>query len=261
MDLGTIIGAIVGFALVVVGIIIGGAPIGVYLSPDSVLIVIGGSFGAMLVANPMSRMLGVGKYIGLVTSAPDWAEERKINDLVEFSEKARREGLLALEDNLDTLDDEFMRKGIQLVVDGTDPEIIKSILYNELNQLQGRHETGIKVFDDWSKIAPAFGMIGTLIGLIAMLVNLGGDESVIARGMSTALITTLYGSFLANLFLIPIKSKLEDCDKGESRGKEIIVEGMLSIQAGDNPRVLLEKLVSFLPPKQREAIRSESVRE
>jgi chemotaxis protein MotA len=151
-----------------------------------------------------------------------------------------------------------MRKGIQLVVDGTDPDIIKSILYADLNQLQARHEVGIKIFDDWSKIAPAFGMIGTLVGLIAMLGSIGGDTTAIGKGMQTALVTTLYGSFFANLFLIPFKSKLEDRDKDESRVKEIVIEGILSIQSGDNPRILLEKLVSFLPPDQRQAVRQES---
>jgi chemotaxis protein MotA len=258
MDLGTIIGLGAGFGMVMLGILLGGAGLGTYVSPDSVLIVLGGSFGAMMVANPLSRMLGVMKYVSHALRTPDWREEQLINELVGFSDRARREGLLALEDNLDQVENEFMRKGIQLVVDGTDPEIIKNILYNDLNQIQERHESGIKLFDDWSKIAPAFGMIGTLIGLIAMLVNLGADQSVIGRGMSVALITTLYGSFFANLVLIPMKSKLEDRDKDETRAKEIVIEGILSIQSGDNPRILLEKLVSFLPPKQRDAIRQES---
>ncbi len=261
MDLGTIVGLGLGFSMVVVGVLIGGAGLGPYLSPDSVLIVLGGSFGAMLVANPMSRMLGIVRFLQLALNKPNWQEEKLIEDLVGFSERARREGLLALEDNLDQIDDDFMKKGLGLVVDGIDPEIIKNILYNELNEIQSRHDAGIKVFDDWSKIAPAFGMIGTLIGLIAMLVNLGGDASIIGRGMSTALITTLYGSFFANLVLIPIKSKLQDRDKEEARAKEIVIEGILSIQSGDNSRILFEKLMSFMPPKQVEAIRNASGRE
>ncbi|MFQ3621645.1 MAG: MotA/TolQ/ExbB proton channel family protein, partial [Spirochaetales bacterium] len=180
--------------------------------------------------------------------------------VVEFSERARREGLLALEDNLQELDDEFMRKGIQLVVDGTDPEIIKSILYNELNQIQERHATAIKVFEDWGKLAPAFGMIGTLIGLVAMLAKLE-DKSSIGSGMAVALITTLYGAILANLILIPIGTKLVDRDKTETLTKEIIIEGILSIQSGDNPRILLEKLIAFLPPAQRESLKQESGKE
>lgn len=261
MDLGTIIGIASGFALVLLTIVTGGAGIGNYISLQSILVVVGGSFAAMLVANPLARMLGIVKYIRIALRSPDWQEEKIISDLVAFSERARREGLLALEDNLDEVEDEFMRKGIQLVVDGTDPDIIKSILYHDLNEIQSRHESGIRIFEDWGKIAPAFGMIGTLIGLIQMLVNLGGDAAVIGAGMAVALITTFYGSLFANLVLVPLKTKLEDRDKEETRVKEIVIEGILSIQSGDNPRILLEKLISFLPPQQREVLRQESARD
>ncbi len=261
MDLGTIIGILSGIALVLVTIITGGAGLANYISVQSVIVVVGGSFSAMLVANPLSRMLGIAKYIKIAMQTPDWQEEKIISDLVAFSERARREGLLALEDNLDEVEDEFMRKGIQLVVDGTDPDIIKSILYHDLNEIQSRHESGIKIFEDWGKIAPAFGMIGTLIGLIQMLVNLGGDASIIGAGMAVALITTFYGALMANLVLMPFKTKLEDRDKEETRVKEVVIEGILSIQSGDNPRILLEKLISFLPPAQREVMRQESARD
>ncbi len=261
MDLGTVIGAIAGIAFVVFAIFVNGSGLGPYINLASFVLVIGGSFAAMVVASPLSRMLGIVRYVRIALRTPDWQEEKMISDLVAFSERARREGLLALEDNLDEVEDEFMRKGIQLVVDGTDPDIIKSILYHDLNEIQSRHETGITIFDTWGKIAPAFGMIGTLVGLIAMLVNLGGDTSVIGQGMALALVTTLYGAFLANLLLIPIKVKLEDRDREETRVKEIVIEGILSIQSGDNPRILLEKLVSFLPPNQREVMRQESARD
>lgn len=260
MDLGTIIGIGAGFVFVVMAILTSGGSLFMYLNLPSALMVIGGSFSAMLVATSMSRMLGIMRYVNHALRTPDWQEEKIINDLVGFSDRARREGLLALEDNLDQVEDEFMRKGIQLVVDGTDPDIIKNILYNDLNQIQERHDTGIKLFDDWGKIAPAFGMIGTLTGLIAMLANLE-DQSGIGQGMALALITTMYGALFANLVLVPIRSKLEGRDKEETRSKEIIIEGILSIQSGDNPRILLEKLVSFLPPTQREAIRQESGRD
>lgn len=258
MDLSTILGLGIGVFMVAVGILLGGVGIGPYLSPDSVAITVLGSFGAMMVANPLSRMLGIMKYIRHVFSVTSWHEEELISQLVGFSDRARKEGLLALEDNLDSVENEFMRKGIQLVVDGTDPEIIKGILYAEVNQIESRHEVGAKIFDDWSKIMPAFGMIGTLVGLIAMLGNIGGDSSAIGRGMQTALVTTLYGSFGANLVLIPFKIKLEDRHRDEMRAKEIVVEGILSIQSGDNPRILLEKLLSFLPPGQRQAVRQEA---
>ena len=260
MDLGTIVGIGAGFALIVMSILTSGGEIGAFIHLPSILMVIGGSFGAMLVGSPMSRMLGIVKYITIVLRVPNYEEERIISSLVNFSEKARREGLLALEDDLEEVEDEFMRKGIQLVVDGTDPDIIKSVLYNDLNQLQTRHEVGITIFDNWGKVAPAFGMIGTLAGLISMLANLE-DQSSIGPNMSLALVTTMYGAIFANLILIPIKIKLEDRDAAETLVREIMIEGILSIQSGDNPRILEEKLLSFLPPVRREAVRQESARE
>ncbi len=260
MDLGTIVGLILGSAMVVIGIITGGANPLIYVNLPSVLITIGGSFAAMMVSNPLGRMLGVLGIFSNVLSVPNYEEERIISRLVNFSEKARREGLLALEDDLEEVEDEFLRKGIQLVVDGTDPEIIRTVLMTELNKIQERHGTGIKLFDDWGKLAPAFGMVGTLIGLIAMLGNIE-DKSAIGTGMSTALLTTLYGAFLANLVFIPTKNKLEDRDAEEALVKEIMIEGILSIQSGDNPRILEEKLLSYLPPSRRDAVKQEAMKE
>jgi chemotaxis protein MotA len=260
MDLGTIIGVFAGLAFTIMSILTNQGNLASYVNLPSALMVIGGSFSAIMVSNPLSRVLGIMRYVNLTMQVPQWEEERIISGLVNFSEKARREGLLALEDDLEEVEDDFMRKGIQLVVDGTDPDIIKSILYNELNQIQERHATGIKIFDDWGKFSPAFGMIGTLAGLIAMLANLE-DKSTVGTGMSLALITTMYGALMANLLFIPIKNKLEDRDKDETLVKEIMIEGILSIQSGDNPRILEEKLLSFLPPIRRDAVRQESVRE
>jgi len=260
MDLSTIIGVVGGIAVVIFGVAVAKGDFGLFISVSSLLITVGGSFASLLVANPLSRMLGVMRYFSLTVRMPNYEEERIISQLVTFSEKARREGLLALEDDLEEVEDEFLRKGIQLVVDGTDPEIIKNILYNDLNQIQARHAVGIKIFDDWGKSAPAFGMIGTLIGLILMLGNIE-DKSAIGSGMSTALITTLYGAFLANLLFIPMRNNLQDKDNSEALVKEIMTEGILSIQSGDNPRILEEKLVSFLPPVRREAVRQEAARE
>ena len=156
MDYGTIIGVFVGFTMILMSIITSGGSLASYLNLPSVLVVLFGSFAAMMVANPLTRMLGIMRYVRNALRVPDWQEQRIIEELVRFSDKARKEGLLALEDDLETIEDEFMRKGIRLVVDGTDPEIIKNILYNDLEQLQDRHGTGIKIFDDWGKIAPAF---------------------------------------------------------------------------------------------------------
>jgi chemotaxis protein MotA len=250
MDISTIGGIFLGFAMVGMGIIIGGVGVGIYVDIPSILIVLGGSFAGLMISNPLPRVLGVMKYLKHALQIPNYELEKTITTLVNFSERARREGLLALEDDIEEVEDEFLKNGIQLVVDGTDPELIKSILYNDVGQLEERHSIGIKIFDDWGALAPAFGMIGTLIGLIAMLANLD-DPDAIGSGMATALITTLYGSFVANLLFIPIKNKLEDRDKSERLSRDIMIEGILSIQAGDNPNILKYKLISFLEPAKR----------
>jgi chemotaxis protein MotA len=250
MDISTIGGIFLGFAMVAMGIIIGGVGVGIYVDIPSIFIVLGGSFAGLMISNPLPRVLGVMKYLKHALQIPNYELEKTITTLVNFSERARREGLLALEDDIEEVEDEFLKNGIQLVVDGTDPELIKSILYNDVGQLEERHSIGIKIFDDWGALAPAFGMIGTLIGLIAMLANLD-DPDAIGSGMATALITTLYGSFVANLLFIPIKNKLEDRDKSERLSRDIMIEGILSIQAGDNPNILKYKLISFLEPAKR----------
>ena len=260
MDLAVIVGTGVGFALIVMSILTSGGSMGSYINIPSAIMVIGGSFAALIVANPLARILGIMKYVNVALKTVNFQEEQIIAQLVGFSEKARREGLLALEDDLEEVGDEFMRKGIQLVVDGSDPEIIKSILYNDVSQLEARHEIGVKIFDLWGKLAPAFGMIGTLAGLIAMLAVME-DKSAIGSGMALALITTMYGAILANLVFIPVKEKLADKSNAEVLVREIMIEGILSIQSGDNPRILEEKLLSFLPPAQREAVRQEAATE
>jgi len=257
MDLGTIVGLALGPVMIVLGILTGGAGLGLYINIPSVFVTIGGSVAGILISNPLNRVVGVVRYFVHIIRVPNYEEERIITRLVTFSEKARREGLLALEDDLEEVEDEFLKNGIQLVVDGTDPEIIKSILNTELNKIQERHSVVIKLFDDWGKLAPAWGMIGTLIGLVAMLGNIE-DKSAIGSGMATALITTLYGAILANWVFIPIKNKLEDRDSAEALVKEVMIEGILSIQSGDNPRILEQKLLSFLPPNRREAIKQEA---
>jgi chemotaxis protein MotA len=257
MDIGTVGGLIGGVVLILGSMLISGASLGLYVDPGSAVMVIGGSFCALMVSHPLQRVLGIMNYFKHALNVKDYGKEKLISTMVSFSEQARREGLLALEDSLDDLDDKFMEKGLRLVVDGTDPSLIKNILYNELNQIDERHADGIMIFADWGALAPAFGMIGTLQGLIAMMANLG-DQSAIGKGMALALITTFYGAIMANLVLIPLKAKLEGRNKEELMIKEIMVEGILSIQSGDNPRMVEEKLLAFLAPAEREMVRAES---
>jgi len=259
MDIATLGGLAIGFFVLIVGIIVAGGVGGLFqfISISSVFITIGGSFAAVMVSNTLARTLGLMKVAMNAIRLRPMEMGRVISMIVTFSEKARREGLLALEDDLDELEDDFLRKGIQLVVDGTDPEIIRNIMETELNNMQSRHQQGIKIFEDWGALAPAFGMIGTLIGLIIMLANIE-DKSAIGPGMSTALITTLYGAILANLVFIPIANKLLYADGQETLLREIMIEGTLSIQSGDNPRIVKEKLVSFLTPEVRAQVEEES---
>jgi len=250
MDISTLAGLGIGVAMILMSMILGGSGLGVYINVPSVLMVIGGSFGALMISNPLTRILHIMQYVNIVMREQRYPLEQTISSLISFSERARREGLLVLEDEVEDVQDDFLKNGIQLVVDGTDPEIIKTVLFNDVTQLEQRHEAGIKIFGDWGVLAPAFGMIGTLAGLIAMLANLD-DPDAIGSGMALALITTMYGSMLANLVLIPIKNKLMDRHNDEMLLREIMIEGILSIQAGDNPNILKYKLVSFLDPNRR----------
>ena len=256
MDIATIGGIIGAFVFLILGVLFAQGDFLLFMSPTSVMITVGGSFAALVASYPLAYILGAAKILRYAFFAPDINAKEMIITLVSFSEKARREGLLALEDDLDELDDEFLKKGIQLVVDGTDPELVRRIMETELEFIIERHEKGKKVFEDWSLFAPAFGMIGTLVGLVLMLVNLE-DKSAIGPGMSTALITTLYGAIMANAILIPIAGKLEIRANEEVLLKLIMIEGTLSIQSGDNPRIVRDKLIAFLEPSQRDEITQE----
>ncbi len=250
MDLATLGGIGGGLILIIVSFAIGNDIMGIVNLP-SFVVVIFGSFAGVLAASPMQRALGFMKYLSIAMRIPVFQNKMElINQLVQFSDNARKEGLLSLDDSLNEVEDDFLRGGLRLVVDGTDPDVIKRILYTNLDQVESRHEDGIGIFEKWAKLAPAFGMIGTLLGLIGMMANLE-DTASIGPNMAIALVTTLYGSVFANLILSPIQFKLEDRHKEEMQIKEIMVQGILSIQSGDNPRILEDKLLTFLPPDER----------
>ena len=259
MDIATLGGIGLGAFVVILGIVINSGVSGLmaFIDLPSMFITFGGSFLALMASHPLSRTLGIVKLLRIAIQSHPMDAGRVISMIVTFSEKARREGLLALEDDLDELEDDFLRKGIQLVVDGTDPEIIRNIMETELNNMQSRHSAGIKVFDDWSTLAPAFGMIGTLIGLILMLKNIE-DKASIGPNMAVALVTTFYGALACYLVMVPISNKLAYINDQETLMREIMIEGTLSIQSGDNPRIVKEKLVSFLTPEERAQIDEET---
>lgn len=259
MDIATIGGIIAGLALVLWGIT-GNSDIGSFIDPPSITIVVGGTLAAYFVSHPLKRALAIGKTFGIAAKNSQFQIKEIITKVIELANIARREGLLALEEATSDIKDDFLQKGVMLIVDGTDPELVKSILETELVNLEDRHSAGKGLFDNLGALAPAFGMVGTLIGLVAMLQNLS-DPASIGPSMAVALLTTFYGSLLANLVFIPISNKLSIKSKDEILIREIMVEGLLSIQAGENPRIIEEKLKSFLPPDVRKSLGGEEAGE
>lgn len=260
MNLSTIIGIVGCFSMVVMAIFTSGGTILLYLDLPSFFMTVIGSYLALFVFCSIPETLGVFGTLGLCMKVPNFNEEGIITKLLAFSDKARREGLLALEEELEDLDDEFLKKGMRLVVDGTDGGIIRELLENELSQIQERHSGKIAVVNMWGTIAPGLGMIGTVVGLIAMLRNLE-DKSSLGPNMAVALMTTLYGALIANILMIPLSGKLKTRDAMETKLKEMEIEGILSIQAGENTRVLATKLLSYLTPIARKKVEQEVLRD
>ena len=260
MDIATIIGLVGGVAAIIMSVITSGGSLMGIIDIPSVFMTIGGSFCAILIVSPMKDVLHTFKVLGKVFKIPDFGEKVLVQNMVALSEKARREGILALEEGLEDLEDEFMKTGLRLVVDGTDGAVIRTILESAMDQVEARHMVYINVMTQWAGYAPGFGMIGTVLGLIGMLRNLE-DKSSLGSNMAVALVTTLYGSLLANWIIGPMAQKLINQNSQEMRIKEMIIEGVLSIQAGDNPRILALKLLTYLDPKSRKAIEADVLKD
>lgn len=256
MDIATLGGLIAGFALILWGMISGGLGLGPFIDAASIIIVIGGTFAGFFIAYPLPKALGIGGVIGKSFKNPGDDTAKIIAKVLELANTARREGLLALEEAVGNIQDDFLKKGVGLIVDGTDPELVKSILETEMSYISDRHSESKGMLDTLGAFGPAFGMIGTLVGLVLMLQQLD-DPSSIGPSMAVALLTTFYGSLIANLIFIPIAKKLEVRNNEEILVKEIMMEGLLSIQAGENPRIIEEKLKAFLPSKLRKSISSD----
>ncbi len=250
VDIATIIGLILGAVLTVFGILSSGASLGDYWDASSALITFGGAFSCVLASHSMQDFITGLKSITLSFKAPIVNTTEMIKNIIDLSNVARKEGLLSLEEAATDLDEPFLKKGILLVVDGTDPELVRAILETELISVEDRHKKVIGFWEMVASMGPAWGMIGTLIGLVAMLNDMN-DPSSIGPAMAVALITTLYGSLLANWIATPVANKLRVNNAAEMQQKEVMIEGLLSIQAGENPRVIEEKLKSFLAPKDR----------
>lgn len=257
MDIATLIGLAAAFILMIFGIVFDTDTMGVifgnltsFVDIPSVLITFGGAFMTTLASYSVADFVSGLKSITLAFKNPIFDIQKVITNIIDLSNVARKEGLLALEETAGTLDSEFMKKGILLVVDGTEPDLVRSIMETELVNADTRHKKYISFWQALGAAGPAWGMIGTLIGLINMLKALD-DPSTIGPAMAVALVTTFYGSVLANWICTPISNKLSANNEVEMHSMEIIIEGILSIQAGENPRVIEEKLKSFLAPKER----------
>ena len=258
MDLASILGLVLCFGLIIYGIINGESGIDFsaisnFIDLSSVYITIGGSISCMMASYELKEFLSNLKSFALIFKSPKVNTQEIIQKIIDLSNVARKEGLLSLEEAAGDLDDEFLKKGILLIVDGTDPELVRAIMETELASIEGRHNKVVSFYERFAAMGPAWGMIGTLIGLVNMLYNME-DSSKIGPSMAVALLTTLYGSMIANWLCLPASFKMKNFNAEEMMVKEIMIEGLLSIQAGENPRVIEEKLKSFLPPSAREGI-------
>ena len=255
MDLATLIGLVLAWGAVLFSMFhASDGAMGAYFKPPEMFLVLGGSIGAAMLSMPLHAITGVVSYLKKWALNKDSHVEHVIKEMVQYAETARRDGVLALESVARENPDAFLRRGLQLTIDGTDPEIIERILRIEIDSMSERHKHGKHFFGTLAKFGPGFGLMATLIAQVAMFRNLGGDASVIGNALAIALTGTLYGCMLQNLLAGPISEKLGMRSHEEAFAKEIILQGVLSIQAGNNPRVVEMQLMSFLSSKQQAAI-------
>ncbi|MFC2948675.1 flagellar motor protein MotP [Virgibacillus sediminis] len=257
-DILTPFGITLGFIMIMLAILWNGGTEGAasFVDVASIFIVIGGLVASMLITFKIEQI----KTANSVLKEAFVKNNQQVSDVIDLfthlSQRARREGLLALENELEVVEDPFIKKGIHLVVDGMDPEVISDIMKAEITAMEDRHYRGRLLIEKAAEYAPAWGMIGTLVGLVLML-NTLDDPDTLGPAMAVALLTTLYGTVLANLVFTPMASKLENKTEEEIFIKEIIIEGVIGVQSGQNPRILEEKLSAFLPKeklkKQQEA--------
>lgn len=258
MDLASIGGFVGAIVLIAWGMQAGDGEFINFWDPPSVAIVLGGTFAALIVAQPFKTFKDMPKHLMMVIKPKKHNPFDYIDKIIELAKEARKKGLLALEDKANEAEDPFIKSSVMLIVDAMEPSKVKGMLESELDNLDERHANARGLYDGGAALAPALGMIGTLIGLVNMLAVLGEDISKVSSGMAVALITTFYGSMLANIFFIPISSKLKARHDDEMLCKQIVVEGIISIQAGENPKHIEEKLLAFLPQKSRDKYRGRS---
>ena len=245
MDIATLLGIIIGFSALIIGFLLEGGHISALFLLPPAIIVFGGTFGAVIASFPMKEIRKIPQWLRIAFTEQDHGVLETYENLVRFAEKARREGLLSLEQEMEEVEDDFMREGMQLVIDGTDPEITREILESNIIVMEKRHKVGIDVFEAAGGYSPTLGIIGTVMGLVHVLGNLS-DPDQLSKSIAGAFLATLYGVCFANLLYLPIATKLKQKDQMEVAAREMIMDGILSIQAGENPSILKEKLKTHL---------------
>lgn len=251
MDIATGLGVVLAVVSLIFGFTLDGGAITALVQPNAFLIVFGGTIGATIASVSLKEFLSIFKYLKIAFLHKSVNPLDTIDDLVRLASVARREGILSLEEQLENFRDPFIKSGIQLVVDGVDPELVKNMLETEISYVEERHHKAAMMFEWAGGFAPTMGIIGTVMGLVHVLSDLS-DVNKLGPQIATAFTATLYGVASANVFWIPIANKLKRNDKEEVLLREIVIEGILSIQAGENPNILGQKLKAFLPPKMRE---------
>jgi len=255
MDLATLFGLLLAWGVVLYSMFHASeGAMGAYFKPPEIALVLGGSIGAAMLSMPLHSVTGAVAYLKKWALNKEQHIQHVIKDMVQYAETARRDGVLALESVARDAPDPFLRRGLQLTIDGTDPEIIERILRIEIESMAERHKHGKHLFHTLAKFGPGFGLMATLIAQVAMFRNLAGDAGVIGQALAIALTGTLYGCILQNLVAGPIAEKLGFRSQEEAFSKEIMLQGILSIQAGNNPRVVEMQLMSFLSNKQQAAL-------
>ena len=245
IDVSTLFGIVIGFGGLILGILLEGGSLGSYVGISAAAIVFGGTIGATVISFPLSSLMNVPRLFTIAFTEQKHDIPEVIKKLVGFSERARREGILCLESELANTDDEFLKSGLQLVIDGTDPALVRDTLETKIAFIAERHHLGAAVIEAAGGYAPTMGIIGTVLGLINVLSNIS-DPSQLAGAIALAFIATLYGIMSANLLWLPIANKLKMKHENEQLVKHIMLEGILSLQSGDNPRIVEQKLKAFL---------------
>jgi len=250
MDLATLIGLVLAFGAMGASMVLNGDDPVALFNASALVMVVGGTIGAGMVGFPLKTFIAIPTLIAQSFKGDTSDPQSKIDLFVNLADRARREGLLSLEEEVANIDEPFAKKGIMLIVDGMDPALVREVLEIDNDLVARRHSLGVSMFETFGSLAPAMGMVGTVVGLIGVLRNLS-DPSTLGPSIAIAFVTTLYGVLLSNFLFNPLGLKLKQKDKQEMIAREVMVEGILAVQAGENPRIVREKLESFLSPKLR----------